>query len=66
LQLPKKPVEDIMTTELKLATPHMSVYEVANIMTREHIEQLPVVKGEGEIIGLIRDIDLIRAIVKKA
>ncbi|MCO6041686.1 CBS domain-containing protein [Thermococcus alcaliphilus] len=66
LQLPKKPVEEIMTTELKLATPHMSVYEVANIMTREHIEQLPVVKGEGEIIGLIRDIDLIRVIVKKA
>ncbi|MCA6214000.1 MAG: hypothetical protein PWP49_1914 [Thermococcaceae archaeon] len=65
LQLPKKPVEQIMTTELKLATPHMSVYEVANIMAREHIEQLPVVKGEGEIIGLIRDIDLIKAIVNK-
>ncbi|NJE26747.1 CBS domain-containing protein [Thermococcus sp. MV5] len=63
LQLPKKPVEEIMTTQLKLATPHMSVYEVANIMTQEHIEQLPVIRGEGEIIGLIRDIDLLKAIV---
>ena len=63
LQLPKKPVQELMTTELKLATPHMSVYEVANIMTQEHIEQLPVIKGEGEIIGLIRDIDLVKAIV---
>ncbi len=63
LQLPKKPVEEIMTTELKLATPHMSVYDVANIMTQEHIEQLPVIRGEGEIIGLIRDIDLLKAIV---
>ncbi|KUK16971.1 CBS domain-containing protein [Thermococcus sibiricus] len=63
LQIPKKPVQELMTTELKLATPHMSVYEVANIMTQEHIEQLPVIKGEGEIIGLIRDIDLVKAIV---
>jgi len=65
LQLPKKPVEDIMSKELVIATPHMSIYEVAQKMVKYEIEQLPVIKGEGELVGIVRDMDIIRAILKR-
>ena len=65
LQLPKKPVEEIMTKNLIIATPHMSVYDVANKMAKYRIEQLPVIKGEGDLVGLIRDMDLIKVIVNR-
>lgn len=65
LQLPKKPVEEIMTKNPIIATPHMNVYEVANKMAKYRIEQLPVIKGEGDLVGLIRDMDLIKVIVNR-
>ncbi|NJE86027.1 CBS domain-containing protein [Thermococcus sp. CX2] len=65
LQLPKKPVEDIMNREVVIATPHMSVYEVAQKMVQYHIEQLPVIRGEGELVGIVRDMDIIKVILNK-
>ncbi|NJE30508.1 CBS domain-containing protein [Thermococcus sp. 18S1] len=65
LQLPKKPVEDIMNRELVVATPHMSVYDVAQKMVKYEIEQLPVIRGEGELVGIIRDMDIIKVILNK-
>ncbi|NJD99951.1 CBS domain-containing protein [Thermococcus sp. LS1] len=65
LQLPKKPVEDIMNRELVVATPHMSVYDVAQKMVQYHIEQLPVIRGEGELVGIVRDMDIIKVILNK-
>jgi ribosomal protein L21 len=62
---PKKPVEDIMNRELIVATPHMSVYEVAQKMVEHEIEQLPVIKGEGELTGIVRDMDIIKVILGK-
>lgn len=65
LQLPKKPVEDIMNRELVVATPHMSIYDVAQKMVNYEIEQLPVIKGEGELVGIVRDMDIIKVILNK-
>ncbi|EEB73973.1 CBS domain-containing protein [Thermococcus sp. AM4] len=65
LQLPKKPVKDIMNPNLIVATPHMSVYDVAQKMVQYHIEQLPVIKGEGELVGIVRDMDIIKVILNK-
>ncbi|WP_297091733.1 CBS domain-containing protein [Thermococcus sp.] len=65
LQLPKKPVSEIMNRELVVATPHMSVYDVAQKMVQYHIEQLPVIRGEGELVGIIRDMDIIKVILNK-
>ncbi|AIF69181.1 hypothetical protein PAP_03815 [Palaeococcus pacificus DY20341] len=64
LKLPNKPVEEIMTQEIVIATEGMSIYEVANKMTKFHIEQLPVIRGKDELVGMIRDIDLLKALVK--
>jgi len=65
LQLPKKPVGEIMNRELIVATPHMSVYDVAQKMVQHEIEQLPVIKGEGELTGIVRDMDIIKVILGK-
>ncbi|NJE49259.1 CBS domain-containing protein [Thermococcus sp. 9N3] len=65
LQLPQKPVEEIMNPNVVVATPHMSVYEVAQKMVQHHIEQLPVIKGEGELVGIVRDMDIIKVILNK-
>jgi len=65
LQLPKKPVREIMNPNVVVATPHMSVYEVAQKMVQYHIEQLPVIKGEGELVGIVRDMDIIKVILNK-
>ena len=65
LQLPKKPVKEIMNRELIVATPHMSVYDVAQKMVQYEIEQLPVIRGEGELVGIVRDMDIIKVILNK-
>ncbi|ASJ08548.1 CBS domain-containing protein [Thermococcus siculi] len=65
LQLPKKPVEEIMNRELVVATPHMSIYDVAQKMVQYHIEQLPVIRGEGELVGIVRDMDILKIILNK-
>ncbi|NJE61598.1 CBS domain-containing protein [Thermococcus sp. 21S7] len=65
LQLPKKPVSEIMNRELVVATPHMSIYDVAQKMVKYEIEQLPVIKGEGELVGIVRDMDIIKVILNK-
>ncbi len=65
LQLPKKPVSEIMNREPVVATPHMSIYDVAQKMVQYHIEQLPVIRGEGELVGIVRDMDIIKVILNK-
>ena len=65
LHLPKKPVKEIMNPNLIVATPHMSVYDVAQKMVKYEIEQLPVIKGEGELVGIVRDMDIIKVILNK-
>jgi len=65
LRLPKNPVSDIMSRELIVATPHMSVYDVAQKMVQYRIEQLPVIRGDDELVGIVRDIDIIKVILEK-
>ncbi|NPA47130.1 MAG: CBS domain-containing protein [Thermococci archaeon] len=65
LQLPKKPVKDIMNRDVVVATPHMSIYEVAQKMAERRIEQLPVIRGEGDLVGIVRDMDLIKVLLKR-
>ncbi|WP_209476525.1 CBS domain-containing protein [Thermococcus stetteri] len=65
LHLPKKPVEEIMNPHVVVATPHMSVYDVAQKMVKYEIEQLPVIRGQDELVGIVRDMNLIRVILNK-
>jgi CBS domain-containing protein len=55
-------VKDVSATDLVLATTRTTVTECANKMRHHNIEQIPVIDVEGELAGLVRATDLIKAL----
>lgn len=64
LKLPKYPVKEIMTTEIHSTYQGSSVIDAAKLMSNNEIEQLPVLDEDDNIIGLIKDRNLIKAFLK--
>jgi len=64
IKLPDKPVKDVMDKELVTVTKRTSVGKCAEVMKQHKIEQTSVMSAEGELIGVIRDIDLLRAVIE--
>ncbi|AEG17451.1 putative signal transduction protein with CBS domains [Methanobacterium paludis] len=62
LKFSDKEVKDVATTEPIIATTKTSVKECANKMKQKNIEQIPVIDVEGNLVGLVRATDLIKAI----
>lgn len=62
LKFSDKNVKDVAATDLVLATTRTTVTECANKMIQHSIEQVPVTGIEGELTGLVRVTDLIKAI----
>ena len=62
LKFSDKEVKDVATSDLSIVTTKTSVKECANKMRQKDIEQLPVIDVEGELVGLVRATDLIKAI----
>ncbi|HMK53977.1 MAG TPA: CBS domain-containing protein [Methanobacteriaceae archaeon] len=62
LQFSDKEVKDVAASDLAIVTTKTSVKECANKMRQRNIEQMPVIDVEGELVGLIRASDLIKAI----
>lgn len=62
LKFSDKEVKDVAATELVLATTRTTVTECANKMRHHNIEQIPVIDVEGELAGIVRATDLIKAI----
>ncbi len=52
-------VEDIMTTKVVTALPHMSIIEVEKTMVQNGFRRLPIV-SQNEIIGIVTVMDIIR------
>ena len=63
LKFSDKEVKDVATANPITVTPNTSVTECAKKMKELHIEQLPVMDLEGELIGLARASDLIKALI---
>lgn len=63
LKFSDKEVKDVATANPVTVTPKTSVSECAKKMKELHIEQLPVMDIEGELIGLARASDLIKALL---
>ncbi|KAB2945352.1 MAG: Inosine-5'-monophosphate dehydrogenase [Candidatus Methanoperedens nitroreducens] len=65
IQLPNSPVKKIikLTGEPETALLSSSVSECARKMRRHRIDQLPVVTNTKKLLGLVRDKDLLKAIV---
>lgn len=63
LKFSDKEVRDVATTELVTVTKTTSVSDCAKKMKKSKIEQIPVIDFEGELVGLLRAQDLIKALV---
>lgn len=65
IKLPASPVKDIMKLKGEPETAVMSsqVSDCARKMRRNKIDQLPVINSSRRLLGLLRDKDLLRAIV---
>ncbi len=50
---------DIMTKEIVSVTPETSLSDLAQLFVKTHFSNLPVVDGEGDLVGLISETDLI-------
>lgn len=62
LKFSDKEVKDVAATDLVIVTTKTSVQECANKMRQRKIEQIPVIDVEGDLVGLVRATDLIKAI----
>jgi CBS domain-containing protein len=62
LKFSDKEVKDVATNDLSIVTTKTSVNECANKMRQRNIEQIPIIDVEGELVGLVRATDLIKAI----
>jgi CBS domain-containing protein len=61
LTLPKIPVKEKMTKEVITTFKKATISDVAKKMTRMKLYQMPVVNAKGDVVGMIRDIDLLQA-----
>jgi len=58
-------VRDIMTTAVKTAGPADPVRDIATVMCFNKISGLPVVDGEGKLVGMISEKDILHAMFPK-
>jgi CBS domain-containing protein len=58
-------VEDIMTREPRVISPEATIKEASKIMHDDKISGLPVVDGEGRVVGIITESDIFRMVVQE-
>ncbi|MHA1244228.1 MAG: CBS domain-containing protein [Candidatus Heimdallarchaeota archaeon] len=64
LVLPREPVKEIMAKDVITTFKKATISDVAKKMHRNSIFQLPVVDAKGNVVGMIRDSDLLKAFEK--
>ncbi len=62
LTLPDKPVEEVMVKRVITAVEQTPISLCARKMRRYDIDQLPVLNAKGDLIGMIRDVDLLQVL----
>ncbi len=56
-------VSEIMTDEVITVSPETEVDAVARLMIEHKIRQVPVVEGEGRLLGMVRRVDIIKLVL---
>ncbi|ACX72597.1 putative signal transduction protein with CBS domains [Methanocaldococcus vulcanius M7] len=59
----KTKVKDVMTKDVVVAKPDMTINDAAKLMVEHKIKRLPVVDEDGKLIGIITRGDIIEALV---
>ena len=62
VEIPAEPVAELMTEELVTVSGRKTAREAAQLMLSHDIEQIPLVAGD-ELAGIVRDVDLLEALV---
>jgi CBS domain-containing protein len=62
VEIPAEPVAAVMTEELVTVSGRKTARETARLMLSDDIEQIPLVAGD-ELAGVVRDVDLLEALV---
>jgi CBS domain-containing protein len=55
-------VGEVMTSEVIVAAPGDDLADIVDVMEKQHIKRLPVVRG-GRLVGIVSRADLVRALV---
>ena len=60
---PRLSVRDLMIHGADYATPDQGVREVVDLMVRKRVRALPVVSDQGEVVGIVSEWDIMRALL---
>ncbi|MFO7571277.1 MAG: CBS domain-containing protein [Gaiellaceae bacterium] len=63
-RLEARTAEEAMSAPALTVSPHTEVAEAARTMTEAGVNRLPVVDGEGKLLGIVTRADLVRAFVR--
>src|SRR5271166_3910810 len=55
-------VRDIMTRDVKSATPETPLFEIADLFEKHHIKRVPIVAKGGDLVGIVSRANIIQAI----
>jgi CBS domain-containing protein len=62
VEIPAEAVSEFMTEELVTVSKRKTAREAAQLMIANDIEQIPLISGD-ELVGIVRDVDLLEALV---
>ncbi|MFB6254105.1 MAG: CBS domain-containing protein [Halobacteriaceae archaeon] len=62
VEIPNEPVNNFMTEEVITVSGNRTIEETAQIMIREDIEQVPLVRAN-DLTGIVRDVDLVQSLL---
>ena len=63
LKLPEEPIKEYMTREVVTVNSNDSITQCAKRMRKYNIEQMPVTEDTNRLIGIIRDYDILKALI---
>lgn len=64
MNLTKKTLNDIMTRGIVTIPAQSSIYEVADTLARNNISSIPIVTRNGETMGIVSEMDVLKAMGK--
>jgi predicted transcriptional regulator len=62
---PETPIEKVMSSNLIVADPDMSITDAARVIFRSGIQKLPVVDEKSHLLGIISNSDVIRSQIER-
>ncbi len=62
LEDPARKVSEVMTKEVETVPPDMVLGRAARLMVARHLKRLPVVDGDGKLVGILGRLDILNTI----